>query len=565
MESNLDDYRKDFNIRQFNNLLRYHEDLLDILKKNTSFLDEHNPSNPERVYCWYNNITEIQKCPHCGKSRKFHKFTYGYFSTCGSRECRAKSVVYGNKFNHNFVEIQKKMRETYAKNHNGYTHNMQDPEFKKKFFDEFKKKYNGISCGVQTDLAKQNREKSTLEKYGCKYALSSKDVRDKIYEKYGDDAKIKFAKIATDTRKENTLNDIIKKIEELNYTYISNNNNLFKIKCNKCGHINEITRQAINYYYRNSNHIYCNKCEYKELTFRSNFEKEVVSEIGNLIKETKYSVITNKHIYNGKEHFEVDILIPELNLAIDCNGLYWHSELQKEDNFYHYKKKEFIENCGYSLIYIWEDDWNDIYKKDIILSRLSSKLKLNKHIYARKCLIKELAPKLYRDFCNENHLHGSVNASIKVGLFFNDELVEVIGLGKSRKLIGNNKNEVSYELLRLCTKKYINVIGGFSKLMNYVINKFNINSIYSYADLSWIDLKGTSYINSGFYIDKIIDNEYWWVVNNIRENRLNYTKSKLVSLGYDKHLTEIEIMHSLKYYRIFGPGNLKFIYKNVSP
>ena len=56
---NLDEYRKDFNIRQFNNLLRYHEDLLYILKKKTSFLDEHNPSNPERVYCWYHNITEI--------------------------------------------------------------------------------------------------------------------------------------------------------------------------------------------------------------------------------------------------------------------------------------------------------------------------------------------------------------------------------------------------------------------------------------------------------------------------------------------------------------------------
>ena len=47
-------------------------------------------------------------------------------------------------------------------------------------------------------------------------------------------------------------------------------------------------------------------------------------------------------------------------------------------------------------------------------------------------------------------------------------------------------------------------------------------------------------------------------------NRLNYTKSKLVSLGYDKHLIEIEIMHSLKYYRIFGPENLKFIYKEKS-
>ena len=61
MESNLDDYRKDFNIRQFNNLLRYHKDLLNILKKKTSFLDEHNPSNPERVYCWYNkHLTEIE-------------------------------------------------------------------------------------------------------------------------------------------------------------------------------------------------------------------------------------------------------------------------------------------------------------------------------------------------------------------------------------------------------------------------------------------------------------------------------------------------------------------------
>lgn len=39
-------------------------------------------------------------------------------------------------------------------------------------------------------------------------------------------------------------------------------------------------------------------------------------------------------------------------------------------------------------------------------------------------------------------------------------------------------------------------------------------------------------------------------------NRLNYTKSKLVSLGYDKHLTGIEIIYSLKYYRIFGFGNL---------
>lgn len=531
MNLNLEDYRKDFNIKRFNNLLRYHEDLLDVLKKKTSFLDEHNPEKSERVYCWYNNITEIQKCPHCGKSRKFHKFPIGYFPTCGSKECRGKSVAYGNKYHHDFVEIQKKMRKTYAKNHNGIEHNMQDPEFKKKFFEDFKKKHDGLSCGAQSELAKQNRERTSLKKYGVKCVLSLKSIRDKVFDKYGENAKYEFAKIAGKTHKESALKTILNKIEKLGYNYISNKDTLFNIKCNKCGHINEITRSAINYNYRNNLHVYCNKCEYKESTFRSNFEKDVVNEIGKLIENTNYSILTNKHIYNGKEHYEVDILIPELNLAIDCNGLYWHSELQKDDNYYHYKKKEFIEKSGYSLIYIWEDDWNDINKKEIILSRLSSKLKLNKHIYARKCIIKELSFDEYKTFCEINHLHGFISSSIKVGLFYNNELVGCIGIRKHANNI--------YELLRLCTKKYINVIGGFSRLMKYAIDKFNITNIYSYADLSWIDLNGISYINSGFKIDKIIDNEYWYVVN---EKRISYIQNKS------------------KYYRIFGPGNLKLIY-----
>ena len=138
---NLDEYKENFNAKSFITKLRYNTDLLNELIAKTTFL-LNNPTNSERMYCWYHNITEIQKCPHCGKPRKFHKFTYGYFPTCGSKECRAKSVAYGNKFNHNFTEMQKKMRETYAKNHNGYTHNMQDPVALKKFMEN--KKENTI-------------------------------------------------------------------------------------------------------------------------------------------------------------------------------------------------------------------------------------------------------------------------------------------------------------------------------------------------------------------------------------------------------------------------------------
>lgn len=71
------------------------------------------------MYYWFHNIDSPLLCPHCGKLRKFRKFTYGYFPTCGSKECRAKSIAYGNKFMHNYDVIQKKMKETYASVHNG--------------------------------------------------------------------------------------------------------------------------------------------------------------------------------------------------------------------------------------------------------------------------------------------------------------------------------------------------------------------------------------------------------------------------------------------------------------
>jgi len=80
--------------------------------------------------------------------------------------------------------------------------------------------------------------------------------------------------------------------------------------------------------------------------------------------------------------------LPELNIGIEYNGLYWHSEQNKEKE-YHYNKWKLCNDKGIQLITIWEDDWN--YKKDIVKSIIKNKLKLNNiKIYARKCKIKEV-------------------------------------------------------------------------------------------------------------------------------------------------------------------------------
>ena len=69
---------------------------------------------------------------------------------------------------------------------------------------------------------------------------------------------------------------------------------------------------------------------------------------------------------------------------------------------------------------------------------------------------------------------------------------------------------------------------------------------------------GNLYEKIGFEYESKTNPNYYWVVNGLRENRFNFRKDKLVSQGEDKKLTEIEIMHSKGYYRVFDSGNKKW-------
>ena len=118
---------------------------------------------------------------------------------------------------------------------------------------------------------------------------------------------------------------------------------------------------------------------------------------------------------------ELDIYLPEFKLAIEFNGLYWHNEITKDKN-YHKRKSDLCKDKGIQLIHIWEDDWN--YKQDIVKSMILNKLnKTSIKIYARKCNLKEITNnETIRKFLNENHIQGFVGSTVKLGLFYNNEL-----------------------------------------------------------------------------------------------------------------------------------------------
>ena len=260
-------------------------------------------------------------------------------------------------------------------------------------------------------------------------------------------------------------------------------------------------------------------------------------------------------IYNDPK--EIDIYLPDLKLAFEFNGVYWHNEINKPNN-YHLEKTELCEKMGIHLIHIYEDDW--VYKQEIIKSRILNLIGKNiNKIYARKCEIKEVENSLVREFLITNHLQGFVGSQVKLGLFYNDELVSLMTFGKLRKSMGTKSKENVYEMLRFCNKLNTSVIGGADRLFKYFVNTYKPIEVISYADRSWS--QGDLYKKLGFASIGKTQSNYYYVVDGIREYRFNYRKDKLIREGYDTNKTEHQIMLERDIYRIYDSGCLKFLWK----
>jgi len=262
---------------------------------------------------------------------------------------------------------------------------------------------------------------------------------------------------------------------------------------------------------------------------------------------------------------ELDVVVPSKKIAIEYCGIYWHSDSVKKDRNYHLNKLKRCNDAGYRLITIFEDEWE--MKKDIVKSVLSSILNINssKSIYARKCEVREIESKVARKFCEDNHLQGYSESSIRLGAFNENILVAVMTFSKPNisRNIKNNDTGL-YELNRFCTDINYRVIGIASKLFKYFIDNYNSKTIYTYSDRRWFD--GKLYSILGFIQDHISPPSYWYVKNNgyKRYHRFNFRKSVLSDRleKFDSNKTEYENMIDNHYRRIWDCGNIKWVYSS---
>lgn len=116
---------------------------------------------------------------------------------------------------------------------------------------------------------------------------------------------------------------------------------------------------------------YCKICT----MYRSKGELELSNFISQITP--KSIKIYNNHRFLLNNNKEVDIYIPELNLAIEYNGEYYHSDYHQESSRINYlsfptRHKNKLIECSkknITLLYVWESDWNE--SKDLVKSELN--------------------------------------------------------------------------------------------------------------------------------------------------------------------------------------------------
>lgn len=288
-------------------------------------------------------------------------------------------------------------------------------------------------------------------------------------------------------------------------------------------------------------------------------EKELVEFIKNELGVANVVENSKKII----APYELDIYAPDHSLAIEYNGLFYHSFDHKEtksEATYHKMKTEKCEELGLSLVHIFENEW--LYSKDIVKSLLRNKFGLNKVVLnARDCDIIVLNGTQFREFCNLNHMQGYCQSKLKLGLYHKKlkQIVSVMSFSMPRF---QKQKENTVEIIRFASLKNTSVRGAFNKLLRY-FEKENptIKTILSFGNRRWCSIANNVYEKNGFVLEHITAPNYFYYDKNFEiYSRNEFQKHKLktkLSL-YDETKTESELMFMNGYRRFWDSGSLKY-------
>jgi hypothetical protein len=532
------------------------KELKELIINETEFLTKHMGGKERfsmRLYCIMKNITSVPLC-ECGRhvtirqnsrAGECHYDSY-IFSTYCSRECARKSETtvkkrtntmtarYGDH-NMRTPDGIEKFKNTMLEKY-GVENPMMVDSIKKKVADTNTSRYGGVMY-LNTEQGRKTKKETLLKKYGVEHPMHHKPFKHAarlsylktVSERYGVDHTTKAYK-----KHHDIFNDDAKFIEVVNeYKHTKEIARVLDYSVSRT-----VARMAELGVQNDTNH--------------SHGEDVLYDFISTIIPHDEI-IRSDRTVLDGRE---LDLYIPSKKLAIEYNGLFWHSEKFKPSD-YHQKKSTECMKKGVNLFHIWEDDWEDERKQKILKKRILRSIGvLSERVFARKTRVVDVNQNIAKAFYDENHIQGSVHGVSTIGLVSGDRLVACMSFKRL-------KDDGEYDLVRYATS--VAVVGGFTKLLSHFMRGKNIKRILTFASLDYSH--GDLYMKSGFELSHITKPNYRYY--NTRKtytlSRHQCMKHKLSKVldQFDVKKTEHENMREAGWLRVYDAGSLCFELKKT--
>jgi len=519
------------------------------------------------------------KCQYCNKPVKRLNAKHTDFQKFCSETCLQKAKR---------EKIEQTMIERY-----GVPYLLQDEQFKKQFSENLKAKF-GVEWFSKSDEWYEKTKQTMIERYGdWNLNAQRQQIEQTWLAKYGVDNPLKspivkqkqrqtmierYGEITNLLLPENQQKALTKRLSNLyknshlwndktTWAQFFDENGIFDVE--KCVEFFGITHLPIirkklkefgwvNVLMSNSNHFLQTEFVMK---IREFYDGEIQVDVHDLIDD-----------------FEIDIYIPEHKLAIEVDGLMYHSigkskyeKFNNVNNLAFERKRAKLKQAkceakGIQLLRVFENEIYDENKLNIWLNMIKVKLGLaSKVIPARKCKLVQIPVEIERQFLNKNHLQGYISSKIAFGLLYENELVAVMSFSDIRFKRKGLANKKGYELLRYAIKDDYVVVGGAGKLLKHFERLMKPEYIISYANRRWS--KGDLYEKLGFKFIGVTKSNYWYFnpsgkpKNRSLKNRIYFQKHKLKNLlpNFDKNLSEMANMFNNGYRVIFDNGNKVYL------
>lgn len=499
---------------------------------------EFMPKSPAQRICSDNHYSP---CPVCGKPVLWNTTSKNVKPCC--KECsrilrRKKNMEkYGVEHPMQLKEVREKQQAS-VKAHFGVEHPLQCQELKEKAVQTNREKFG-------TDWALGNREFhekcfDTMEKkYGYRTSFESPELmakaRETMIRKYGVDNPSKIYEV--DKRRRTTCSILYGSENPMQNTKVSSKAKRTRLKNNNgVFWTQSMQDKAVATNMKRYGTDNASKSEViKERIRKSCMDKygvpygcmvegakpQRISKINKKFQQylAENNIESTLEVNIGNKFF--DLYIPACKTVVEIDPSYTHNTEgcnhfnHKVPLDYHISKTQIAVQNGYRCIHVFDwDDWDKVIQL----------VTPTKRIYARECqLVKVVDDKVANKFIKENHLQGQARgALLTLGLAYNDELVQCMSFGLSRY----NKN-YTYELLRLCSKQGVSVLGGASKMFKFATQQLELDSIISYCDAS--KFTGKVYEAMGMTRSKLTAPSIIW-----SKEEKHITSNLLRQRGYDQ-------------------------------